>query len=60
MTFRARAVLQHNGSNGMNLCKVLVDLEADLTIFGMTNIGGEKAEEALSEIQKSLFLEYRK
>jgi CubicO group peptidase (beta-lactamase class C family) len=51
-------VLQHNGSNGRNLAKILVDPQSDLAVVAVTNIGGQKANEALSEIEKALYLEY--
>jgi CubicO group peptidase (beta-lactamase class C family) len=48
-------VLQHNGSNSMNLAKVLVDPVADLAVTVVTNYPGPKAEEALSEVMLALY-----
>src|SRR3546814_5701171 len=36
-----RPLLAHNGSNGMNLAKILVDTERDLGVVVVTNIGGQ-------------------
>ena len=48
-------VLQHNGSNSMNLAKVLIDPVADLAVTVVTNYPGPKAEEALSEVMLTLY-----
>jgi CubicO group peptidase (beta-lactamase class C family) len=48
-------VLQHNGSNGMNLAKVLVDTVADVAVTVLTNFPGPKAEDAASELMLSLY-----
>jgi CubicO group peptidase (beta-lactamase class C family) len=48
-------VLQHNGSNSMNLAKVLIDPVADLAITVLTNYPGPKAEEACSAVILSLY-----
>lgn len=53
-------VLQHNGSNGRNLAKILVDPKSDLAIVATTNIGGRQANEALAEIEKTLYQEFAK
>jgi CubicO group peptidase (beta-lactamase class C family) len=48
-------VLEHNGSNGMNLAKVLVDTIADVAVTVLTNFPGPKAEAACSEVMLSLY-----
>jgi CubicO group peptidase (beta-lactamase class C family) len=48
-------VLQHNGSNSMNLAKVLIDPVADLAVTAVTNYPGPKAEEALTEVMLALY-----
>jgi CubicO group peptidase (beta-lactamase class C family) len=48
-------VLQHNGSNSMNLAKVLIDPVADLAVTVLTNYPGPKAEDALSEVMLALY-----
>lgn len=53
--FMKNAVLEHNGSNSMNLAKVLVDPVADLAVTAVTNFPGPKAEEALGEVMLALY-----
>ena len=48
-------VLQHNGSNSLNLAKVLIDPVADLAITVLTNYPGPKAEDACSEVMLALY-----
>ena len=48
-------VLQHNGSNSMNLAKILIDPVADLAVTVLTNYPGPKAEEACSEVMLALY-----
>jgi len=50
-----RRVLAHNGSNGLNLAKILVDRERDLGIVFTTNAGGEKAERAGAAVLEALY-----
>lgn len=50
-----RPLLVHNGSNGMNLAKILVDTEADLGIVALTNRAGQPAETALSAVVEHLY-----
>lgn len=50
-----RELLTHNGSNGMNLAKILVDLERDLTIVVATNIGGREADLAAGKVLATLY-----
>ncbi|HZA65408.1 MAG TPA: serine hydrolase domain-containing protein [Geminicoccaceae bacterium] len=53
-----RSLLTHNGSNGMNLAKVLIDPDDDLGIVVMTNFPEDKAEAATAEILQHLYEEY--
>jgi CubicO group peptidase (beta-lactamase class C family) len=48
-------VLTHNGSNGFNFAKIVVDVRRDLGIVAMTNITGAKAEDAASAVVESLY-----
>src|SRR3546814_6250841 len=54
-----RPLLAHNGSNGMNLAKILVDTERDLGVVVVTNIGGQPAEDAAAAVQRALYELYR-
>jgi hypothetical protein len=51
-------LLTHNGSNGMNLAVILVDVEQDLGIVVLTNFPEKKAEAAASEMIERLYREY--
>ena len=48
-------VLTHNGSNSMNLAKIIVDPDHDLGVVAMTNFPGQVAEEALNETVEALY-----
>jgi CubicO group peptidase (beta-lactamase class C family) len=47
-------ILFHGGSNTMNLAHVWVDPKRDFAMVLMTNVGGEKAEEALFQAAAQL------
>jgi CubicO group peptidase (beta-lactamase class C family) len=51
-------VLTHNGSNGFNLAKIFVDVGHDLGIAIVTNIAGEKADDATNALMKSLYTRF--
>jgi CubicO group peptidase (beta-lactamase class C family) len=53
-----RPVLEHNGSNTMNLAKILVDPEGDLGVVVMTNFPGEGAETATRIALENLYRRY--
>jgi CubicO group peptidase (beta-lactamase class C family) len=53
-----RPLLTHNGSNGMNLAKILVDPDEDLGIVVTTNFPEVKAEAATAEVMEHLYQEY--
>jgi CubicO group peptidase (beta-lactamase class C family) len=48
-------VLQHNGSNGMNLAKILIDAENDLGVVVVTNFPEGKADEAAALAMERLY-----
>lgn len=45
----------HSGSNRMNLAKIWVDQKRDAAIVLMTNIAGEKADQALDSLVEELY-----
>jgi CubicO group peptidase (beta-lactamase class C family) len=51
----ATPVLTHNGSNGLNLAKVLVDASSDLAVAVTTNFPEGKADAAVGEVMESLY-----
>ncbi|MGM0560487.1 MAG: serine hydrolase domain-containing protein [Pseudomonadota bacterium] len=53
-----RPLHTHNGSNSMNLAKILIDRDQDLAIVVATNIGGEQANLAAGQVMKALYLTY--
>lgn len=53
-------LLAHNGSNGMNLAKALVDTRNDLSVVVLTNFPGAKAESAAEEVQRHLYETFTK
>jgi CubicO group peptidase (beta-lactamase class C family) len=52
-------VLEHNGSNGMNLAKILVDTDQDLGVVVLTNFPEQKADAAASAVMETLYRRYR-
>jgi CubicO group peptidase (beta-lactamase class C family) len=54
----ATPVLTHNGSNSMNLAKILVDPDKDFAVVATTNFPGPKAEAALNEAVEKLYRQY--
>jgi CubicO group peptidase (beta-lactamase class C family) len=54
----ARPVLTHNGSNSMNLAKILVDTDGDVGVVVTTNIAGEKADDATRALMERLYREF--
>lgn len=45
----------HVGSNGMNLAYIWLDIKADIAMVIVTNIAGEKAEQALFKLSSELY-----
>ncbi|MDQ0316501.1 serine hydrolase domain-containing protein [Amorphus orientalis] len=56
--FADHPVLTHNGSNGMNLAKILVDLEQDLGIVVTTNVAGQRGDLAAAQALEKLYRAY--
>jgi CubicO group peptidase (beta-lactamase class C family) len=48
-------VLTHNGSNGFNLAKIVVDTDRDISLVAVTNIAGPKAEDATNVVVEKLY-----
>jgi CubicO group peptidase (beta-lactamase class C family) len=55
-----KPLLTHTGSNSLNLASILVDTGNDAGIVVMTNFPGKKADAALLETTKALYLRYVK
>jgi CubicO group peptidase (beta-lactamase class C family) len=53
-----KPVLSHNGSNSMNLAKILVDVDKDIGIVVTTNFPEEKADAAAAEVVEALYRGY--
>lgn len=53
-----RPLLTHNGSNGMNLAVILVDVEQDLGVVVVTNFPEGKAVAAADEVIERLYREF--
>jgi len=49
----------HNGSNGMNLAKILIDTERDLAVVVAVNIGGRDADLAAGKTMGQLYARFR-
>ena len=54
-----RELSTHNGSNGLNLAKILVDVEKDLAIVVAVNIGGQNADKAAGQAMEALYSRFR-
>ena len=48
----------HGGSNNLNLSHIWVDTNKDVALVLMTNIAGEKADEALNALARVLYTKY--
>ncbi|HOV90700.1 MAG TPA: serine hydrolase domain-containing protein [Syntrophorhabdaceae bacterium] len=53
-------LLYHGGSNGMNLAHIWIDTRKDYAMVLATNMGGQKADEALRSIARILYTRYAK
>lgn len=51
-------VLNHSGSNGMNLAKILVDVDKDVGVVAVTNFPGRTAEAALNKAMETFYRRY--
>jgi len=54
-----KELLTHNGSNGFNLAKILVDQDRDLAIVVATNIGGKPADLGAGKALGELYRRFR-
>ncbi|MET3598378.1 serine hydrolase domain-containing protein [Martelella mangrovi] len=53
-----RPLLTHNGSNGMNLARIVLDPEEDLGIVVLTNFPGRTADQAAGAVLAGLYAEF--
>jgi CubicO group peptidase (beta-lactamase class C family) len=53
-----KELVTHNGSNGMNLAKILIDFENDLAVVVAVNIGGKKADLAAGKVMGQLYTRF--
>jgi CubicO group peptidase (beta-lactamase class C family) len=51
-------LVQHAGSNTMNLAHIWLDPKRDVAFVTMTNVGGDKADAALKALAKELYTRY--
>jgi len=51
-------LIQHAGSNSMNLAHIWLDIKRDAALVTMTNVGGDQADRALKALAKELYLKY--
>ena len=51
-------LVQHAGSNTMNLAHIWLDPKRDVAFVTMTNVAGDKADAALKALAKELFTRY--
>ena len=51
-------LLQHAGSNGMNLAHIWLEPKRDLAMVVLTNLGGEKADAALLTVAQQLYSQF--
>lgn len=51
-------LLLHNGSNQMNLAKIVIDTQQDLGLVALTNFSGNKAEDALEAVAENLYRQF--
>ncbi|WP_205470738.1 serine hydrolase domain-containing protein [Breoghania sp. L-A4] len=53
-------LLTHNGSNSMNLARIVIDTERDLAVVVLSNFPGRRASSAVGEVMRHLYLDYAK
>jgi CubicO group peptidase (beta-lactamase class C family) len=51
-------LLQHAGSNSMNLAHIWLDNKRDAAFVTMTNVGGDQADAALKALAEELYAKY--
>ena len=54
-----RELVTHNGSNGMNLAKILIDTEKDVAVVVAVNVGGRDADLAAGKAMGLLYTRFR-
>lgn len=54
----SRPLLTHNGSNSMNLAKIVVDTERKLAVVVTTNFPGDIADAATAKVMQHLYTAY--
>jgi CubicO group peptidase (beta-lactamase class C family) len=52
------AMLTHDGSNSMNLARIVVDVQDDLAIVVTTNFPEQKANAAIADVAEALYREF--
>ena len=57
-TWAPRPLLHHAGSNTMNLARIWVDSRQDWALVLLTNAAGPAAEQALSELEPTLYQQF--
>lgn len=58
LSWARRPLLLHNGSNQMNLAKIVIDTQQDLGLVALTNFPGTKAEDALEAVAENLYKQF--
>lgn len=58
--FAPAPLVTHNGSNSMNLARIIIDPEQDLAIAVLLNRPGQAAQEAGGAVLEKLYTEYSK
>jgi len=53
-----KPLLTHNGSNSMNIARLVIDTEQDLGVVVMTNFPGEGANTAVGDVMQRLYVQY--
>ncbi len=53
-----KPLLTHNGSNSMNLARIVVDTDTDIAVTVTTNFPGPGANAAAGEVMEYLYLQY--
>ncbi len=53
-------LIQHSGSNGMNLAQIWLEPKRDFAMVVLTNVGGETAEPALLTVAQQLYGRFAK
>ncbi len=57
-SYASGPVLQHGGSNNMNLATIFLQPDRDFAMVLVTNVGGKQADAALLELTEALYKKY--